>query len=168
MGHKFIITLGAAVALFNAACGRQNSSPASQAQPEHELHWLTDFDAAKTQARTQNKRLLINFTGSDWCQPCIRLNKQVFRQPEFSEYAAKNLVLLEVDFPRTKKQSPEQQAANEKLANQFGVEGFPTVFLLDANGQPLGELGSGAGGPKPFIAGIEKVRGADGTSIPSR
>ena len=134
------------------------------------MHWLTDFDAAKTQARTQNKTLLINFTGSDWCPPCIRLNKQVFSQPEFSEYATKNLVLLEVDFPHTKKQSAEQQAANEKLANQFGVEGFPTVVLLDANGQPLGELGFGAGGPTPFIAGIEKLRGPweGGTNTPLR
>ena len=166
MRYKLIVSLGTAVALLTAACGRQNFPSAGEAQSDHQLGWLTDFEAAKTQARNQNKTLLINFTGSDWCPPCIRLNKQVFSPPEFSEYAAKNLVLLEVDFPRNKKLSPEQQAANEKLANQFGIEGFPTVVLLDANGQPLGEIDAGADGPKRFIAGIEKLRGATGMSGP--
>lgn len=168
MRHRFIITLGSAVALLSAACGRQNSAPAVEAQPDEKLHWLSDFDVAKTQARTQSKTLLINFTGSDWCPPCIMLFRQVFSQPEFADYAAKNLVLLEVDFPHTKGQSDEQKAANEKLAERYGIYGFPTVIVLDSSGKKTGELGYMRGGPQAFIAALEKLRGGDGTKTPLR
>ena len=86
------------------------------------------------------------------------LGRQVFSQPEFKEYAAQNLVLLEVDFPRTKELSAEQRAANAKLADQFGIYGFPTVIILDSSGQKIGELGYMPGGPKPFIAAVEELR----------
>ena len=166
MRHKFIVSLGTALALWSAACGRQNSSPSGKAQSDQELHWLTDFEAAKTQARVQNKTLLINFTGSDWCPPCIMLDRQVFSQPEFADYAAKNLVLLEVDFPHNKAQTDGQKAANDKLADRYGIYGYPTEIVLDANGKKIGELGYTPGGPKAFIASLEKLRRADGTSIP--
>jgi len=158
MRPKLIITLGAAVALLHAACGRQNSSPAGEAQPDHELHWLTDFDAAQAQARAEDRILLINFTGSDWCPPCIMLHRQVFSQPEFADYAAKHLVLLEVDFPHGKAQSDAQKMANGKLADRFGIDGFPTVVLLDSSEKKIGELGYMPGGPKAFIAALEKLR----------
>ena len=96
----------------------------------------------------------------------MMLEKEVFKQPEFAAYAAKHLVLLEVDFPHVKMQSLEEKATNEKLAEQFGIEGFPTVVLLDASGQPLGALGYEPGGPKPFLNTIEKAREADATSTP--
>ncbi len=168
MKLKYIIPIWLAVGLFSIACGRTASVSTTEAEPGSKLNWLASFEIAKAQARAQNKVLLMNFTGSDWCPPCIMLDKQVFRQPEFAAYAAKNLVLLAVDFPRIKMQSLEEKVANEKLAEQFGIEGFPTVVLLDANAQPLGELGFGAGGPTPFIAGIERLRGAGGTNTPLR
>ena len=158
MRPKLIITLGTAVALLYAACGRQNSSPAGEAQPDQELHWLADFDAAQAQARAEDRILLINFTGSDWCPPCIMLHRQVFSQPEFADYAAKHLVLLEVDFPHGKAPSDAQKMANGKLADRFGIDGFPTVVLLDSSGKKIGELGYMPGGPKAFIAALEKLR----------
>ena len=85
------------------------------------------------------------------------LEKQVFAQPEFAEYAAKNLVLLKVDFPRIKMQSDEEKAANAKLAEQYGIEGFPTIVVLDPSGKTLGELGYMPGGPQAFIAALEKL-----------
>lgn len=102
--------------------------------------------------------LLMDFTGSDWCPPCILLRKQVFSKPEFADYAAKNLVLLEVDFPRFKKQSDEENVANQKLAQQFGIEGFPTIVILDSSGKVAGQLGYMPGGPTAFIAALEKLR----------
>ena len=86
------------------------------------------------------------------------LGRQVFSQPEFKDYATKHLVLLEVDFPRRKELSAEQRAANEKLADQFGIDGFPTVIILDSSGRKIGELGYMPGGPKPFIAAVEELR----------
>ncbi len=185
MKLNYLIPIGVAVILFNVACGRTNSVPTTEprasetkkatpaatvvTRPSEKLAWLTDFEEAKEQARAQNKTLLINFTGSDWCPPCIMLEKEVFKQPEFVAYAAKNLVLVEVDFPRIKMQSREAKAANQKLANQFGIEGFPTVVLLDAGGQPLGALGyHDDTTAQSFIAEIEELRRADGTNAPLR
>jgi thioredoxin-related protein len=167
MKFRQLLTICLAVSLSCVACGRTDSaSPASPAPPGEKLNWLTNFEMA--QAQTGKKMLLINFTGSDWCPPCLMLEKEVFEQPEFAEYAAKNLVLLKVDFPRIKMQSTEEKAANRKLAERYEIYGFPTIVILDPDGKELGRLGYRPGGPKPFIAGIEKLREADATSTPER
>jgi protein disulfide-isomerase len=146
------------LALLCLGCGREETGAQKVSAPDSA--WLTDFDAARTQAQAENKMLLINFTGSDWCPPCLMLHREVFSQPEFVEYAASHLVLLEVDFPRTKEQTGAQKAANEKLAERFGIYGFPTVIVLDPRGKKVGELGYMQGGPEAFIAALEKLRAA--------
>ena len=100
--------------------------------------WLTDMDAAKKEAAEQKKDLMIEFTGSDWCPPCVQLRANVFSKPDFQKEAQKNFVLLELDYPRSKEQSAEVKAANQKLAEQYGVTGFPTVVFADASGKPFG------------------------------
>ena len=100
--------------------------------------WLTDMDAAKKEAAEQKKDLMIDFTGSDWCPPCMQLRANVFSKPDFQKEAQKNFVLLELDYPRSKEQSAEVKAANQKLAEQYGVTGFPTVVFADASGKPFG------------------------------
>lgn len=102
--------------------------------------WMTDFDLAKQDAKQQQKKILLNFSGSDWCAPCIQLKKGVFEQSEFQSYAAQNLVLVQADFPRTKKKqlSPELKSRNEKLAETYNPQGkFPLTLLLDADGKIL-------------------------------
>jgi thioredoxin-related protein len=123
-----------------------------------ELNWLTDAAKAQALAKTEKKLVLLDFTGSDWCGWCIRLKKEVFSKPEFAEYAKKNLVLVEVDFPRRKKLSAEQEKANNDLQQKYRIEGFPTIIVLDANGRKVGELGYIEGGPKKFIAELDKVK----------
>ena len=131
-----------AVGFLGVACGKTETAPPPETTPPAEkAHWLTDFEAAKTQAHSENKLLLLNFTGSDWCPPCMMLEKRVFSKPEFAAYAAKHLVLLELDFPRRKELPAEQVAANTKLAQAYGIEGFPTVIVLDQNVKPLGKFG---------------------------
>ena len=100
--------------------------------------WLTDMDAAKKEAAEQKKDLMIEFTGSDWCPPCMQLRANVFSKPDFQKEAQKNFVLLELDYPRSKEQSAEVKAANQKLAEQYGVTGFPSVVFADASGKPFG------------------------------
>ena len=100
--------------------------------------WLTDMDAARKEAAEQEKNLMIEFTGSDWCPPCMQLRANVFSKPDFQKEAQKNFVLLELDYPRSKEQSAEVKAANQKLAEQYGVTGFPTVVFADASGKPFG------------------------------
>ncbi|MCS7090058.1 MAG: thioredoxin family protein [Verrucomicrobiota bacterium] len=108
--------------------------------------WLEDLPQALEKAKAEKKQVLVNFTGSDWCGFCIRLKKDVFDGKEFAEYANKRLVLVEVDFPRKKQQSEARKSANEKLSNQYKVEGFPTLVLLDANGKELRRMVGYSGG----------------------
>lgn len=168
MKLKYIIPIWLAVGLFSIACRRTAPVSTTEAEPGVKLNWLANFEVAKAQAHAESKTLLILFTGSDWCPPCMLLHRQVFTQLEFAEYAAKNLVLLEVDFPHTKAQSDEQKAANEKLADQFGIYGFPAVVVLDASGKKIGELGYMPGGPKPFIAALENLPGTGAANEPPK
>jgi protein disulfide-isomerase len=119
--------------------------------------WLTDYKQAQEEAKTNKKLVLMNFTGSDWCGWCIRLDREVFTKPEFQEYAKNKLVLLEIDFPRMKKLSPEEKSQNEQLAQKFRIQGFPTIVVLDGEGRMVGELGYTPGGPSAFIAELEKL-----------
>jgi len=120
-------------------------------------NWLTDYTAALAQAKAKNKPVLIDFTGSDWCGWCIKLDKEVFNTDEFKTYAAKNLVLLKVDFPKRTPLPPEQSARNTELAKRYGVQGFPTIILLHPDGTKAGEMGYQPGGPKAFISTMEKL-----------
>lgn len=120
--------------------------------------WMTDFEKAKALAKEKNVPILIDFSGSDWCGWCIKLDMEVFSQQAFLDYAKDNLVLVLADFPTDKsKQSTELQARNEKLAMEFRVEGFPSVYLLNAEGEPLAKTGYEPGGPEAYIANIKKL-----------
>jgi len=123
--------------------------------------WQTDYEQALATARTENKHVLLDFTGSDWCAPCIQLNKAVFSKAAFRNYAKKNLILVQLDYPR-KKQLPEKVTRqNERLSHQYNIEqsGYPTVVLLSPDGKNLGQL-EGYGGelPADVIAWVEKLR----------
>jgi protein disulfide-isomerase len=123
-----------------------------------EVSWLTDYEQAKQQAKADHKLLLLDFTGSDWCGWCIRLRREVFSKREFQEYANKNLVLMEVDFPRGKEQTKDVRKQNQNLAQQYNIEGFPTIIVLNAEGKPVGVFGYMEGGAAAFISELEKLR----------
>ncbi len=104
------------------------------------LVWLGDFNSALKEASTSHKLILINFSGSDWCGPCIRLTKEILESAEFEKYASSNLVLVRADFPRQKKHqlSKEQAKLNETLADRYNPEGkFPYTLLVDEQGNVL-------------------------------
>jgi len=115
--------------------------------------WLTDLDAAKAQGVKENKPVLVDFTGSDWCPPCKSLHKVVFESPEFAATASR-YVLVELDFPRNKPQTSELKAKNREFQQKYAVNSFPTVLLLDAkSGDVFGRVG-GFGGQtaKEYLA----------------
>ncbi len=120
--------------------------------------WLTSLPKALEKARADHKLVLMDFTGSDWCPWCIKLNQEVFSKPEFTAFAKKSLVLLEVDFPRRTPQAAALKEANQALLEKYKVQGFPTVLVLNSKGDKVGELGYEPGGPKPFIAKLEKLK----------
>ena len=121
--------------------------------------WLTDYKQAQQEAKASNKLLLLDFTGSDWCGWCIKMDREVFSNPKFKEYASKNLVLLELDFPRRKPQSESERKQNEQLAGQYRIEAFPTLVVLNGDGKKLWENpGFFPDGVEAFIAELEKLR----------
>lgn len=114
--------------------------------------WQTDYRQALAQAAQEKKQVLLDFTGSDWCPYCVRMNKEVFNQREFKNFAANNLILVKLDFPRRKQLPPDEAEQNRKLQEKFGVEGFPTYVLLDPSGKEVRrQLGYLEGGPSEFI-----------------
>ena len=119
--------------------------------------WLTDFHRAQAEVKAGKKLLLLNFTGSDWCLWCVKLEREVFLQPEFQNYAKDNLVLMTVDFPRGKPQSAEVRRQNEELAAKYSIEGFPTIIVLNGDGKRVGELGYMAGGAPAFLSELKKL-----------
>ena len=125
----------------------------ARAEPD----WLTDFPKAQAQAKTEHKLLLLDFTGSDWCGWCRRLEAEVFSKPAFAEYAKENLVLVRADFPRNKPLTLEVRKQNQELAERFAVNGFPTIVVLNSQGKPVGLLGYMEGGPGPFIDELKKL-----------
>jgi thioredoxin-related protein len=130
--------------------------------------WLNDFTKAQAQAKAEGKFVLVNFTGSDWCGWCIKLRKDVFLKAEFEAYAKSNLVLLEIDFPKRRPLPPPVQHHNQKLAEQFQVQAYPTLIVLDAQGTKLGRVSYGTGGPKPFISEVEKLIRPQPELIPTK
>jgi thioredoxin-related protein len=105
----------------------------ASAQAKDSLTWYTDVMKANEISTATGKPIFALFTGSDWCIWCKRLQNNVFSKPEFIEWAKKNVVLLELDFPRTKKLSPELTKQNQDLLQQFKVTGFPTVWMFFLN-----------------------------------
>ena len=141
-GHGWV--LGADIELIDLA-----------AQAEAEKAWTEDFPAAQLRATEQKKRLFVDFTGSDWCPPCIALHDKVLTQPEFLQHAKEHFVLVKVDFPRNKPQADPQREANQILARAYRVQSFPTVLVLEANGTEVQRLnGYNGGSPADFIKSL--------------
>jgi protein disulfide-isomerase len=124
-----------------------------------ELNWLTDLPKAQAQAKTEHKLVFINFTGSDWCGWCIKLDKETFSKPEFAEYAKQNLVLVQLDFPNKKPQTDALKQANAALQKKFEVEGFPTLIAMTPDGTVVWkQVGYLKGGPAALIAKLDEAR----------
>ncbi len=102
--------------------------------------WMVNFEDAKAKSIKSGKPILANFTGSDWCGWCKRLDKSVFHQPGFKEWADKNVVLLELDFPRRFRVPNEIAAQNNGLKQAMGIRGFPTIWLFDMKENPEGQM----------------------------
>jgi protein disulfide-isomerase len=120
--------------------------------------WEEDYEKAAKKAEQEKKLMLLDFTGSDWCGWCIKLDKEVFSKNEFKKYAKENLILVKIDFPRGKSQTAALKKQNQELAAKYNIQGYPTVIVLDASGQKVGELGYMEGGPQAFIAELEKLK----------
>ena len=137
---KTLIAVVSALALYSASAGE----------------WLTDAPKAQAQAKKESKLVMLDFTGSDWCGWCIKFKEEVLDTKEFKDYADKNLVLVEVDFPHKKKLSDEQKKANDALGKKYNVDGYPTYVVLNGDGKEVGrQVGYAKGGTKAFIEKLD-------------
>ena len=147
----------------NQAPPSSQTAPSNQAAPSNQVTpsksgWITSYEQGQEEAKANNKLVLLDFTGSDWCGWCILLDREVFSKPQFKEYASKNLVLVEVDFPKMKPMSEAMRTQNVRLAQRYQVQGFPTIIVLNGDGQVVGAFGYMQGGPDAVIAVLEKLR----------
>jgi protein disulfide-isomerase len=121
--------------------------------------WSTDLPAAQAQAKKEKKLVVMNFTGSDWCGWCKKLQKEVFTTKEWETFAKEKLVLVEVDFPNAKKQSAELKSANEALKAKYKAAGFPTIVVLNGEGKEVWrQRGYMPGGPSAWIGKLNDLK----------
>ncbi|MCX2741026.1 thioredoxin family protein [Pontibacter anaerobius] len=147
--------------LFSLVFGMALSLNAAFAQSTASEEWKVKYEAAVAEAKAEHKPILMVFAGSDWCKPCIMLSKEVWESEEFKQYAKDNLVLLELDFPRMKKnQLPaDQTKQNEELAAKYNKDGmFPLVVLTDEEGNVIAKTGYKAGGPAKYIEHLKELQ----------
>jgi thioredoxin-related protein len=120
--------------------------------------WGENQAQALQKAKSENKLVLLDFTGSDWCSWCQKMDKEVFSTPEFQQYAKQHLELVEVDFPHAKALAADVKKQNDDLQKQFGIEGFPTIVVLNADGKKVAEFeGYQEGGAQAFIDQLAKL-----------
>ncbi|MFD1603634.1 thioredoxin family protein [Flavobacterium artemisiae] len=137
---------------------------ASTTVSAQDLKWYTDVREAITVSNKEQKPMLMFFTGSDWCGWCIRLQNEVLKTDEFKKWAATNVILVELDYPRAVPQTPEIKSQNNELQQAFGIQGFPTVYFTSAetkdgrvNFKGLGKTGYVAGGPSAWLSVAEGI-----------
>jgi len=123
----------------------------------HAQAWLTSFDQAKSQAKELSKDILVDFTGSDWCVWCQRLDQEVFQSQEWKESVNKKFVLLKLDFPKEKELPEAEKQQNEQLAKEFAIEGFPTICLLDSTGKIYAKTGYQRGGGAAYMKHLDDL-----------
>lgn len=130
--------------------------------------WETDFAKASTDAAKTGAYMLLDFSGSDWCGWCVKLDKEVFSTPEFKAYARTNLVCVLLDFPSKKPQSQKLKDQNAKLARQYGIRGYPSVIILSPAGELAGQTGYQPGGPKAYVEHLKTMIDAHKSKQPKK
>lgn len=136
--------------MVSVACSGESSG-------ESGLIWNDNFEQAAAQAKAENKYMFLNFSGSDWCIWCMRLDEQVLSQPAFQEYAKENLIMMVADFPTDKELSKALEEQNQNLALRYGIEGLPTILILDPDANVAGVTGFQYGGAENYVNHIKNI-----------
>jgi len=148
MGKTFIASIIFTIITMLLCCSKTEAA-----------NWEIDFKKALSAAEASGKYLLLDFSGSDWCGWCMRLEEEVFSQEAFNDFAEKNLVCVLVDFPRAKEQTEELKRQNRDLARKYYIKGYPTIVILSPDGKAVGITGYLQGGPREYARHLEKIIG---------
>lgn len=135
---------------------QQNWAQSSQPPGSSQIQWHTNFNQAMQLAQKERKPIVLFFTGSDWCGWCKKMHQEIFASSEFAQAAGNQFIFVEIDFPRGRQLSPEMAQQNEMLKQKYGITGFPTVILLDSNGNFIAETGYMPGGGRAFAAYLKQ------------
>ncbi|MBR4171193.1 MAG: thioredoxin family protein [Kiritimatiellae bacterium] len=163
MKKLFLLGLGCALIGSFAFCDvapvqqPRQLTPLNTATQKKKFTWLDSFENAKKEAEKSKVPIFALFTGSDWCPWCVKLHNEVLESKEFKKYAKENLVLFIADFPQSKKISDKVKRQNQKLAKDYGVRGYPTVLLIDAEGKELARTGYKQGGGKAYVEHLKSL-----------
>jgi len=159
---KLSVLLLATFILLGCANNNETNAQLLMKTSTHDVNglvWHINLEKALEIAKAENKPVLLQFSGSDWCKWCIRLNEEVLFTKGFANWAKDNIVLVNLDFPRTIPQTDEVKTYNNSLMKKYGIRGFPTVLLLDNEANVVLQTGYKAGGPTPYIAHIKEAYG---------
>jgi len=149
-----------ALAILSISCQMNTSNPKEREKiqlteiKEPEQLWYTDVDRAINISKKTGKEIFVFFTGKEWCSWCKKLDRQILSQEDFINYAKENLVLLELDFPKGKRDLPWKQI---ELARKFRIQAYPTVILMDSDKNQLGQTGYQAMSPLQYTEHIESI-----------
>ncbi len=164
MKKTFITLFTVLVCMVICGCDSSNNTQKNAAESVKKakkgFELMTDFEVAKSQAKINNKPILLIFSGSDWCGWCVKLDQEVFSTPEFKEWAAENVISVIADFPARKELPAELKMQNEKLRDTYGVTGFPTVLLLKDDGSVIARTGYQRGGAANYIRHLKMFMAA--------
>jgi rhodanese-related sulfurtransferase/thioredoxin-related protein len=165
----FATLLAGVAVMVNAQTPETPATTTARQSNQTELTWLTDLPSALVRAKAEGKSVLLFFHGSDWCPPCVEMQRQVFVSPEFAQYARRVLVLVDVDFPQKSTQSEELKRTNLALKARFNLsresgEGFPTIVLLNDAGETVFQETGYAGGGSAEV--LPKLQLHTGTGAP--
>lgn len=137
-------------------CAKIDDASRNKTEPQiKQAVWTYNIEDAVKTAKEQDKAVLVNFTGSDWCDWCFNLRDEIFKTPAFSKYAEKSLVLVELDYPQRKEQPEETQNYNRKILDKYAVIHFLTIILLDKSGNEIGRTGYRKGGAAAYIEHLQ-------------
>jgi len=162
---KWILILLLTLSVVVLGCN-PNESPVEKTKEEQEQLkssgkklgvWLTDWNEAMKMAQSLARPVLVDFTGSDWCIWCQKLEEEVFSKDEFIKYAKDNFILLKVDFPREIEQSDKLKAFNQQKLKEYKVEGFPTIVIINEKSQEIARTGYRPGGAEKYIKHLEEL-----------
>jgi uncharacterized protein YyaL (SSP411 family) len=156
-------------ALVIQGCGKEaDPEPEVKTPIDHEKIWTQNFEEAKALAKKEGKDLFVDFTGSDWCGWCIKFDNEIFKTDLYATEAPKDFVHVKLDFPRNIKIAPEIAKQNVELKKKYPIPGYPTEFLMDADGFPYAMSGYQAGGPQAYLdhlAELIKIREKRDTAL---
>lgn len=133
------------------------SQPAYAQAASSQLAWYTNYNEAASAAKRANKPLILFFTGSDWCGWCKKMDQEVFASPEFAQAVGNDFIFVELDFPMNKPLPAAQSQENNRLKQKFGVTGYPTIIVLDSNGNFIAETGYRPGGGKSYADYLKQL-----------